>query len=227
MLTQPLFFIITDISAHFSNTDTLEWNCVCTAGITNTIQKWQYPIPFSLCRIQLLECIKGCPKVVLDPAVRDQQRPFAAQARPIGDLDGENNDNNMEQHSHMDDMDQDDYDAIQELRMLRQYDRLEESSYSRFEVEGLREQIATKKRKLHKQLWATEQRQRQQQRIEVAGKIKTFSRQNIVSFTTVTDPTARHLAECEAHCHAVLSCGTETAPEYHGVQQIVSPGYAS
>lgn len=162
----------------------------------------------------------------MDPALSDQQRPFAAQARLIGDLNGENNDNNMGQHSHMGDMDQDDYDAIQELRTLRQYDRLEESSYSRFEVEGLREQIATKKKQLHKKLWAIQQRQ-QQQRIEVAGNNGAFYNQNTVSFTTVTDPTGRHFAECEAHCHAVLSCGTETAPEYHGIQQIVSTGYAS
>ncbi|KAG0055421.1 hypothetical protein BGZ90_005757, partial [Linnemannia elongata] len=51
-------------------------------------------------------------------------------------------------------MDKDDYDAIQELRTLRQQDRLEESSYSRFGVEGLRQQIAAKKKQLHKQLWA-------------------------------------------------------------------------
>jgi hypothetical protein len=159
--------------------------------------------------------------------VPNRQRPFAAQARLNGDFKGENNDNNMEQPSHMDDMDQDDYDAIQELQTLRQYDRLEDSSYSRFEVEGLREQIAAKKKELHKQFWAAEQRQRQRQRIEVAGNNGLFSRQNTVSFTTVTDPTAQHLAECEAHCHAALSCGTETAPEYHGIQQFVFPGYAS
>ncbi|KAF9129107.1 hypothetical protein BG015_004237, partial [Linnemannia schmuckeri] len=107
----------------------------------------------------------------------------------------------MEQYSDNDDMDQDDYDAIQELRTLRQHDRLEESSYSRFEVEVLREQIAVKKKQLHKQLWATEQRQlqrqlqRQRQWIEGTGSNGEFSDQDTISFTTVADPTARHLAE--------------------------------
>ncbi|KAF9542820.1 hypothetical protein EC957_001540 [Mortierella hygrophila] len=114
-------------------------------------------------------------------------------------------------------MDQDDYDAIQEFRALRQHDRLAESSYSRFEVEGLRQQIAAKKKQLHKQLWAAEQRQQLRQ-IKVAGNNGVLSRQNTISFTTVADPTARHLAECEAHCHSMLSCGTKTAPEYHGTQ---------
>lgn len=202
-----------------SNTETLEWNCVCTTGITNTVHNWQYPIPFSTCRIQLLECIKGCPRIALNPAVHDQQRSFSAQTSPGGDVEGGNNS--------IDDMDQDDYDAIQELRTLRQHDRLEESPYSRFEVEGLRQQIAAKKKQLHRLLWATEQRQQQRQRTEVAGNNGIFSRQNTISFTTMTDPTARLLAECQAHCHSVLSCGTETAPEYHGAQQIVSPGHAS
>ncbi|KAF9106122.1 hypothetical protein BGX29_010471 [Mortierella sp. GBA35] len=65
------------------------------------------------------------------------------------------------------DMDQDDYDAIQEARLLRQNDPLEESSYSRFEVEAYREQIAIKEKKIHKQLWAAQQRQ--QQRNEAIG----------------------------------------------------------
>ncbi|KAK3837312.1 MAG: hypothetical protein JOS17DRAFT_733828 [Linnemannia elongata] len=202
-----------------SNTETLEWNCVCIAGTTNTIHNWQYPIPFSLCRIQLLECLKGCPRIALNPAVHDQQKHFSVQTTLSGDAEGENNSN--------DDMDQDDYNAIQELRTLRQHDRLEESSYSRFEVEGLRQQIAAKKKQLHKQLWAAKQRQQQRQRSEVAGNNGMFSRQNTISFTMVTDPTARHLAECEANCHSVLSCGTETAPEYHGTQQIVSQRHAS
>ncbi|KAH7055208.1 hypothetical protein BKA57DRAFT_501730 [Linnemannia elongata] len=204
-----------NVQTNDCNTETLEWNCVCTAGISNTIHNWQYPIPFSLCRVQLLECIKGCPKIALNPAVNDQQRRFSTQASSSIDVEGENNSI---------DMDKDDYDAIQELRILRQQDRLEESSYSRFGVEGLRQQIAAKKKQLHKQLWAVEQQQQKRQRIEVTG---IFSRQNTISFTTVTDPTARHPAECEAHCHSVLSCGTETAPEYHGTQQIVFPGHAS
>ncbi|KAF8948113.1 hypothetical protein BGZ47_006371 [Haplosporangium gracile] len=215
-----------NVQTNDCNTETLEWECVCTAGTTNTIHNWQYPIPFSLCRIQLLECIKGCPRINLDSAVPDQQKRFAVQTPLGGDLDGENNGNNdMKQHSDIDDVDQNDYNALQELRTLHQHDRLEKPSYSRFEAEVLREQVAAKKKQLHKHLWATEQRQRQ--RNKGAESNGEFSRQNTISFTTVVDPTSRHLAECEAHCHSVLSCGTETAPQYHDIQQIVSPGHAS
>ncbi|KAF9901687.1 hypothetical protein EC991_005791 [Linnemannia zychae] len=158
---------------------------------------------------------KACPKLDRDltDGSPDQQMRFQTHSNS-GEVDNS--------QAEGDDMDQDDYDAIQELRVLGQYDRLEDSSYSRFQVEGLREQLATKKRQLHKQLWAAERRQRQRQHQRIEAEIYS-SLNSVVSFTTLTDPTSLHAGGCVAHCHEVLACGTETAPEYHGIQQIKSP----
>ncbi|KAK3845054.1 MAG: hypothetical protein J3R72DRAFT_49062 [Linnemannia gamsii] len=207
-----------NVQTEYCNSETLEWTCVCNQGTSSTINTWQYPIPYSLCRIQLLQCIKSCPRIVKDSSgdSPDQKIRIAVETPLSGDED---------------DMDMDDYNAIQELRVLRQNDRLEESSYSRFQVEGLREQLAIKKKQLHKHLWAAEQRQKQRQNrwseTEDGGRSgvgERFSYQNtVVSFTTLTDPTAIREADCVVQCHEVMTCGTETAPEYHGIQRIDSP----
>ncbi|KAG0216757.1 hypothetical protein BGX33_012176 [Mortierella sp. NVP41] len=151
-----------NVQVNDCNTETLEWSSVCTQGTTKAFNHWQYPIPFKLCRIDLLACLQSCPN--LDPmyesSVPNQQSRLAVVQTP--QPQGEDDNINV-----VNDMDQDDYDAIQEARLLRQNDPLEESSYSRFEVEAYREQIAIKKKKLHKQLWAAQQRQ--QQRNEAIG----------------------------------------------------------
>lgn len=106
-----------------------------------------------------------------------------------------------------DDFDQDDYDAIGELQHLQRHSRLEEDTYSRFEQEGQRENAVNKKKKqLHKQLWAIQRNEIEQN----------------ADFITLSDPTAGRDPTCMLRCQAENACGTKAAPAYRGIVQIPS-----
>ncbi|KAG0356967.1 hypothetical protein BGZ54_000510 [Gamsiella multidivaricata] len=126
-----------------------------------------------------------------------------------------------------DDLDQDDWDAIEEVQILQRHSRLEEGAYRRFGEEGYKRNLLNmKKKQLHKHLWA-------KQRYEINA--EHFSKQeselgdaNVFRgegalFTTMIDPTGRRDVHCVARCQTQYSCGTQSAPEYRGVLQIVRP----
>ncbi|KAF9919552.1 hypothetical protein FBU30_010872 [Linnemannia zychae] len=166
--------------------------------------------------IQLLDCLKSCPEIFDQTAPDDQIRIEAQTQNFNGNKDRRNNISNKNEtlQSH-NDMDQDDYDAILELQALHRHGRLEESSYSQFHVERLREQINIKKKQLHKKLWTVKQKEKlrkKQQRVKGSDRMFLQVDRNTGSFTTVIDPSAYHEVECEMACHKSFACGTETAP---------------
>ncbi|KAF9434109.1 hypothetical protein BGZ76_008538 [Entomortierella beljakovae] len=185
------------------NTDTLEWSCVCSSSTKRIFGDWQFPIPFKLCTRDLLSCIKACPESNdMDPSHQKQQVRMSLT----------NDDNGFDGY------DEDDYDALDEIQQLRRNSALIGNSYSRFGAEGQKRMTLSKKKKqLHRQLWV-------EQRNEIIS--ETFpgdanSDDKITAFTTFLDTNVYHKPSCVSSCQSVYSCGTEAAPEFHGVQQIL------
>ncbi|KAF8936899.1 hypothetical protein BGZ58_003542 [Dissophora ornata] len=211
----------------FTQTDveTLEWTCICSGGTIKMFDNWQFPIPFKLCRMNLLDCLQACPgsaKIsnqgpgaqVADSASGDWQSSRQQQQVRLSLPDGVDND-----------FDQDDFDAIEEIQLLQRHSKIE-GSYSRFEEEGRKKNVLNKKKKqLHKQLWAKQRNEiESESRVEIdvigGGGDKNDWSQEIIAFTTLSDPTARRDPKCVARCQTDYSCGTESAPVYRGVMQI-------
>ncbi|KAI1297026.1 hypothetical protein EDD11_007262 [Mortierella claussenii] len=202
--------------------DTLESNCACANGVNKRYKDWEFPIPFKLCRMDLLLCLKKCP--VAESNHGDSELP--AQQFQLQLTEQSIND----ESEYGDDFDQDDYDAIEQIQQLQQTSKLEDDTYSRFEKEGhIQFMINSKSKLLQKKLWA-------KQRDEIGegagndGDMKARPGQsgtnddnllkNSIAPTTITDPTKRHDAECARHCQSEYSCGTDKAPEYNGITQI-------
>ncbi|KAF9100795.1 hypothetical protein BGX27_000253 [Mortierella sp. AM989] len=204
---------ICHISA-FSDTETLEWSCLCTSGTTNAFNDWQFPIPFKLCRRSLLTCLKSCQSLGESEMNQEPQSDSNRQRQQIRLSPPIENQSNL-----VNDYDEDDYDAIEEIQRLQRNLKLFEGSYSKFEKEGRARSILSEKRKqLHRQLWA-------KQRDEIISEKKLIENNNtpwkdITDFTTLSDPTERRDSTCVSGCLVAYSCGTETAPEFHGVLEI-------
>ncbi|KAG0046326.1 hypothetical protein BGZ83_008505 [Gryganskiella cystojenkinii] len=131
------------------------------------------------------------------------------------------------------DYDQDDWDAIEELELLRDHSRLESDSYSRFEQEDLKLlQLNKKKKQLHKHLWDRHQREISRIMIKESDeKSSTIGSQgdlsairgNSVTFMSYSDPTANRDRSCTNDCGAQFACGTELAPQYAGPDIVKNP----
>ncbi|KAG0031952.1 hypothetical protein BGZ81_000218 [Podila clonocystis] len=99
-----------------------------------------------------------------------------------------------------DDFDQDDFDAIDEVHLLRQKSRLESDPYYRSSNDVQDFVSANKQRQiLHKQQWLVAQAQN-------PSKIENHS-------LTMRDKALKN-SDCAAKCEVTLACGTESSPDY-------------
>ncbi|KAG0302392.1 hypothetical protein BGZ98_007575 [Dissophora globulifera] len=243
-----------NIQYNACDVETLEWGCVCGDGTTKIFNDWQFPIPFKLCRMHLLSCLHACPRSDYTTNRRGVQAVLRAEQQYQHQPEQQQQQQQQQQlnwqmqQSRMslpdgtegdlvdNDFDQDDYDAIEEIRMLGLHSRLEEDgSYSPFESEGHRKQILnSKKKQLHKQLWAKQRNEilveasesggggQSYREIDSVDKSENSGRasKDSIAFTTMSDPAVPHSATCEAQCQTEYDCGTEYAPTYQGVVPI-------
>lgn len=99
-----------------------------------------------------------------------------------------------------DDFDQDDFDAIDEVHLLRQKSRLESDSYYRSSNDAHDFVSANKQRQiLHKQQWLVAQAQN-------PTKIENRS-------LTVHNKVLKN-SDCVVKCEVKMACGTESSPDY-------------
>lgn len=203
-----------------SDVETLTWSCFCTKDTTKVIENWQFPIPFKLCRNQLSICLQDCTIDedqneinVLDEIQPWQQQPLQQQRyqRESGEGPGGYHD-----------FDQDDWDAIEELQLLRDHSKLETDSYSRFKEEDVKSlKLFKKKKQLHKKVWDRQRNEISKIMAEESEGDGDFTvRKNIVEFATYTDPKALRDPSCVNECQAQFSCGTGSAPQFHGPKMV-------
>ncbi|GJJ78706.1 hypothetical protein EMPS_11065 [Entomortierella parvispora] len=216
-----------DLLENTCDVETLTWTCSCSKDTTKTIQDWQFPVPFKLCRNYLGMCLQECPNSrkperadkddheinVMDEFQPWQQQPLQQQRRQQESTGGS-------EAYH--DYDQDDWDAIEELRLLQSQSRLETDTYSRFEPEDVKRLNHLKKSKqLHKQTW-------ERQRNEISrimaeggeGDNDFVVRKTIVAFTTYTVPTDLQDPSCVSECLVQFACGTASAPQFDGPDMV-------
>lgn len=131
------------------------------------------------------------------------------------------------------DYDQDDWDAIEELELLKDRSRLETDSYSRFEQEDLKLLSLNKKKKqLHKQLWTRQRNEISRIMAEengdggdMVGSQGDLSgnfvvTRNSVAFATYSDPSVHRDKSCVSNCQSQFACGSEFAPQYVGPEMV-------
>ncbi|KAF9344570.1 hypothetical protein BGX26_004221 [Mortierella sp. AD094] len=214
-----------NIQLNICDSETLEWNCVCTSGTSKMFNDWQFPIPFKLCRRSLLTCLKSCPgagNIDMDQEVEGSDDGEDAQGESTRQKQQFRMSPPVESEGYLgDDYDEDDYDAIEEIQQPQRHSKLLEDSYSLFEKEGQARIISSeKKRQLHKQLWAKQRREIISEKNWIENNNGDKPRKDITAFTTLSDPAVRRDAACVSRCQVAYSCGTETAPEFHGVLEI-------
>jgi hypothetical protein len=99
-----------------------------------------------------------------------------------------------------DDFDQDDFDAIDEIHMLRQKSRLESDPYYRSGNDGPHFVSPNKQRIiLHRQQWLDSQAQNPSKIEKGSLAVHNEILQN---------------SDCAAKCEAKLACGSESSPDY-------------
>ncbi|KAF8984790.1 hypothetical protein BGZ46_007027 [Entomortierella lignicola] len=217
-----------NIQRNSCDSETLEWSCVCATGTSKVFNDWQFPIPFKLCSRSLLSCLKSCPRI---EDFDKNQEPGVAHPK----VDAQAESNQQRQQSWTppstespvnidDDYDEDDYDAIEEAQQTPLSLKLTGDSYSRYDKEGIARMITSEKMKhLHRQLWTI-------QRNEIISEDRRFENNvgdkgsmETTAFIAFSDPVHRD-PTCVSRCQAEYACGTESAPEFHGVSQISQSG---
>ncbi|KAG0038857.1 hypothetical protein BGZ82_010573 [Podila clonocystis] len=151
---------------------------------------------------ELWVCIESCEAKAfeLEPAEQEQQqqKPEVEQ-RPMRTTNLDTT-HILALIAWDDDFDQDDFDAIDEVHLLRQKSRLESDPYYRSSNDVQDFVSANKQRQiLHKQQWLVAQAQN-------PSKIENHS-------LTVHDKVLKH-SDCVAKCDVTLACGTESSPDY-------------
>ena len=168
---------------------------------------WQLPIPFKLCNSDLWACLQSCP-------TSGAEQPAA---NTYDNLQGQHQQSRLAIMSGGggDDFDQDDYDALEEINLLRHRSKLDRSSYSRFDENGARRSmLSAKKKQLHMRQWA---KQRNEilavNRKETETDDESFRGQS-TAFNVVSHPAMQSASACASSCQSSFACGTESAPEY-------------
>lgn len=190
-----------------SDSETLAWTCLCKEGTVKTFKDWQLPIPFKLCSSDLWACLQSCPTA-------DTEQPVASTGVNL---------QSGHQQSRMammsggggNDFDQDDYDALEEIRLLRHGSKLERASYNRFEKDGARRSMLNaKKKQFHMWQWAKQRREiLAVNREQLETDDESFTGQS-TAFNIVSHPALQSASACASTCQSSFACGTESAPEY-------------
>ncbi|KAF9335183.1 hypothetical protein BG006_000710 [Podila minutissima] len=146
-----------------------------------SVPSYQLPIPFELCRNELWH---------QKPEAEQRISPTVNQDAPhiLALIAGD------------DDFDQDDFDAIDEVHLLRQKSRLESDPYY-LSSNDVQDFVSANKQRqiLHKQQWLVAQAQ-------ILSKIENRS-------LTVHNKVLKN-SHCATKCEATLACGTESSPDY-------------
>ncbi|KAI9239195.1 MAG: hypothetical protein BYD32DRAFT_459971 [Podila humilis] len=201
------------VETNTCNFDSLAWTCTCSSGIVPTVPSYQFPIPFKLCRNELRVCLESCIEAKTSQRSlpeQQQKRRFEAEQRPLF-IPNANEDTAqvLAQMAEDDDFDQDDFDAIDEIHLLRQKSRLESDPYYRSGNDGPDFVSPNKQRRiLHKQRWLDSQTQN-------PSKIEKGS--------LAVHNTILQNSDCAAKCDAKLACGSESSPDYSAGLDSVSP----
>ncbi|KAF9936147.1 hypothetical protein BGZ67_002628 [Mortierella alpina] len=113
------------------------------------------------------------------------------------------------------DFDQDDYDALEEINLLRHRSKLDRASYSLFDKDGARRStLNAMKKQFHMRQWA-----KQRSEILAVNRKQTETddesfRGQSTAFNIVSHPAMQSASACASTCQSSFACGTESAPEY-------------
>ncbi|KAG0339280.1 hypothetical protein BG004_006882 [Podila humilis] len=173
-----------------------------------------FPIPFKLCRNDLMVCLEAC---LENKAPEQQLQQLNAKRKHVRRHSKTEDDESqiaLELLVNDDDYDQDDFDAFDEIHRLHQKLRLESDPY--FCKEEDREQVMSankRQRLLHKEEWFSSQWSKHS-KIEKQAGLAIYSQD------------LQRNSDCTAHCQDKLACGTVTASDYAtGLDSVFDSSY--